>query len=72
MRPRRSPSGYRLHGEQEIARIEQVKYLLSQGVRTGPAMAAVIGAAGETVPQADENDADADRHERRLPPGRRR
>jgi PAS domain S-box-containing protein len=72
MRPRRSPSGYRLYGEQEIARIEQVKYLLSQGVRTGPAMAAVIGAAGGTMPQPDENDADADRREPRAPPGRRR
>jgi hypothetical protein len=72
MRPRRSPSGYRLYGEQEIARIEQVKYLLSQGVRTGPAMAAVIGAAGETTPQPDEHDADADHREPGRPPRRRR
>jgi MerR HTH family regulatory protein/GAF domain len=71
MRPRRSPSGYRLYGEEEIARIEQVKYLLNQGVRTGPAMAAVIGAAGETMPQPDETEADADRREPRPPPGRR-
>jgi hypothetical protein len=67
MRPRRSPGGYRLYGEEEIARIEQIKYLLSQGVRTGPAMAAVIGesVAGETTPEPDENDADADRREPR-------
>jgi PAS domain S-box-containing protein len=42
MRPRRSPSGYRLYGEEEIARIEQVKYLVGQGVRVGAAMKAVI------------------------------
>jgi len=42
MRPRRSPSGYRLYGEEEIARIEQVKYLIGQGVRVGAAMKAVI------------------------------
>jgi MerR HTH family regulatory protein len=72
MRPRRSPGGYRLYGEQEIARIEQVKYLLSQGVRTGSAMAAVIGSAGGTIPEPDENDADADRQEPRPPPRRRR
>jgi PAS domain S-box-containing protein len=42
IRPRRSPSGYRLYGEEEIARIEQVKYLVGQGVRIGAAMRAVI------------------------------
>jgi PAS domain S-box-containing protein len=42
MRPRRSSTGYRLYGEDEIARIEQVKYLVSQGVRVGAAMKAVI------------------------------
>ncbi len=46
MRPRRSPGGYRLYGEEEIARIEQVKYLVGQGVRTGAAMKAVIEEAG--------------------------
>jgi MerR HTH family regulatory protein len=45
MRPERSPSGYRLYGEEEIARIEQVKYLIEQGVRIGAAMDAVIHAA---------------------------
>jgi MerR HTH family regulatory protein len=44
MRPERSPSGYRLYGEEEIARIEQVKYLVEQGVRIGAAMNAVIHA----------------------------
>jgi PAS domain S-box-containing protein len=42
MRPRRSSTGYRLYGADEIARIEQVKYLVSQGVRVGAAMKAVI------------------------------
>jgi hypothetical protein len=73
MRPRRSPGGYRLYGEEEIARIEQIKYLLSQGVRTGSAMAAVIGGVsnvekaatsesvtGEATPEPDKNDTDAD------------
>jgi PAS domain S-box-containing protein len=46
LRPRRSPSGYRLYGEEELARIEQVKYLLGQGVRIGAAMEAVMGEAG--------------------------
>ena len=46
LRPRRSPSGYRLYGEEEIARIEQVKYLLRQGVRIGAAMEAVTGEPG--------------------------
>jgi PAS domain S-box-containing protein len=41
IRPRRSPTGYRLYGEEEIARIEQVKYLVGQGVRIGAAMEAV-------------------------------
>jgi MerR HTH family regulatory protein/GAF domain len=44
MRPGRSPSGYRLYGEEEIARIEQVKYLVQQGVRIGAAMEALINA----------------------------
>jgi PAS domain S-box-containing protein len=41
IRPRRSPTGYRLYGEEEIARIEQVKYLVGQGIRIGAAMKAV-------------------------------
>jgi hypothetical protein len=45
MRPLRSPSGYRLYGEEEIARIEQVKHLVGQGVRIGVAMEAVLRAA---------------------------
>jgi hypothetical protein len=50
MRPKRSPAGYRLYGEEEIARIEQVKYLVGQGVRTGAAMRAVIEQAGNAGP----------------------
>jgi PAS domain S-box-containing protein len=42
LQPRRSPSGYRLYGEEEIARIEQVKSLVEQGVRISAAMQAVI------------------------------
>ena len=54
MRPRRSSTGYRLYGEDEIARIEQVKYLVSQGVRVGAAMKAVIEQA-ETPPDEEED-----------------
>jgi PAS domain S-box-containing protein len=50
MRPRRSPSGYRLYGEEEIARIEQVKYLIGHGVRVGAAMRAVIEKARSNRP----------------------
>jgi PAS domain S-box-containing protein len=50
MRPRRSPSGYRLYGEEEIARIEQVKFLVGQGVRIGAAMKAVIEEAEGNEP----------------------
>jgi MerR HTH family regulatory protein/GAF domain len=46
MCPKRSPSGYRLYGEEEIARIERVKYLVGQGIRIGAAMKAVIQEAG--------------------------
>jgi DNA-binding transcriptional MerR regulator len=42
MRPARGPSGYRLYGEEDIARIERVKYLVGQGVRVGVAMEVVI------------------------------
>ena len=55
MRPRRSSTGYRLYGENEIARIEQVKYLVSQGVRVGAAMKAVIEQA-EGPPEKGEQD----------------
>jgi PAS domain S-box-containing protein len=41
LHPARSSSGYRLYGEQDIARILQVKRLLEQGVRISEAMAAV-------------------------------
>jgi PAS domain S-box-containing protein len=41
IRPARSDRGYRLYGEEEVARILQVKYLHEQGVRIGQAMAAV-------------------------------
>jgi hypothetical protein len=47
MRPERSLGGYRLYGEEDIDRIEQVKYLVGQGVRIGTAMEAVIRAAEE-------------------------
>jgi PAS domain S-box-containing protein len=50
MHPRRSPSGYRLYGEEEIARIEQVKSLVGQGVRIGAAMKAVIEEAEAEEP----------------------
>jgi DNA-binding transcriptional MerR regulator len=50
LRPQRSPTGYRLYGEAEIARIEQVKYLVGQGIRIGAAMKAVIKEAGVDEP----------------------
>jgi DNA-binding transcriptional MerR regulator len=50
LRPRRSASGYRLYGEEEIARIEQVKYLMGQGVRVGAAMKAVVEEATSREP----------------------
>jgi MerR HTH family regulatory protein len=50
LRPRRSASGYRLYGEEEIARIEQVKYLVRQGVRIGAAMEAVVEEATSNEP----------------------
>jgi DNA-binding transcriptional MerR regulator len=55
MRPRRSSTGYRLYGEDEIARIEQVKYLVGQGVRVGAAMQAVIEQA-EASPDEGQQD----------------
>lgn len=45
LQPARSPSGYRIYGEEEVARIKRVKYLLDQGVRIGEAMAALTDAA---------------------------
>ena len=61
MRPRRSPAGYRLYGEEEIARIEQVKYLVGQGVRTGAAMKTVIEQVGnENDEPTDEPQQSAD------------
>jgi PAS domain-containing protein len=53
MRPLRSPSGYRLYGEEDIARIDQVKYLVGQGIRIGVAMEAVMRAA-ESLSGDDE------------------
>jgi PAS domain-containing protein len=50
LRPRRSASGYRLYGEEEIARIEQVKYLVGQGVRVGAAMKVVVEEAMSREP----------------------
>jgi hypothetical protein len=45
--PSRSSSGYRIYGEEDIARILEVKRLLDQGVRISEAMAAVRGQAPE-------------------------
>jgi PAS domain S-box-containing protein len=42
LQPRRAPSGHRLYGEEEVARIERVNSLVGQGVRIGAAMQAVI------------------------------
>jgi PAS domain S-box-containing protein len=64
LRPQRSLTGYRLYGEDEIARIEQVKYLVGQGVRVGAAMQAVIAQA-EAPP--DEGEQDADHGDQREP-----
>jgi PAS domain S-box-containing protein len=64
LRPQRSSTGYRLYGEDEIARIEQVKYLVGQGVRVGAAMQAVIAQA-EAPP--DEGEQDADHGDQREP-----
>jgi PAS domain S-box-containing protein len=47
LRPRRAPSGHRLYGEEEIARIERVNFLVGQGVRIGAAMQAVIAEASD-------------------------
>lgn len=41
LHPTRSSSGYRLYGEQDIAKIKRIKRLLEQGVRISEAMAAV-------------------------------
>jgi PAS domain S-box-containing protein len=41
-RPVRSESGYRLYGEEDIARILQVKSLVKQGVRISAAVATVV------------------------------
>jgi PAS domain S-box-containing protein len=46
MHPARSPSGYRLYGEEEVAQILQVKPLLDAGVRVSEAIAAVMGQLG--------------------------
>jgi hypothetical protein len=45
LRPERATNGYRRYGEEEIARILQVKYLVEQGVRIGQAMETVEGDA---------------------------
>jgi hypothetical protein len=56
VRPLRSPSGYRLYSKEDIARIQQVQYLLDQGLRIGAVMEAVIREAGETRPQSHKDD----------------
>jgi PAS domain S-box-containing protein len=43
LRPERATNGYRRYGEEEIARILQVKHLLEQGVRIAEAMETVEG-----------------------------
>jgi hypothetical protein len=53
LRPRRSASGYRLYGEEEIARIEQIKYLVGQGVRIGAAMKTVVEEATSNEPTGE-------------------
>jgi MerR HTH family regulatory protein/GAF domain len=58
MRPARSATGYRLYGEEDIARILQVKYLTEQGVRIGQAMATVIEASGSPHAAAQERGGD--------------
>ena len=59
MHPRRSPSGYRLYGNEEITRIERVKYLVGQGVRVGAAMRTVIEEA-EDDERTDDAEQSAD------------
>ena len=62
MRPRRSPAGYRLYGEEEIARIERVKQLVGQGVRIGAAMQAVIEEAAVADPADQPRAGDSGKH----------
>jgi PAS domain S-box-containing protein len=50
-RPVRSQSGYRLYGEDDIARILQVKSLLRQGVRISAAVATVMEPADRSKPE---------------------
>jgi PAS domain S-box-containing protein len=50
-RPARSQSGYRLYGEDDIARILQVKSLLRQGVRISAAVATVMEPAERSDPE---------------------
>jgi DNA-binding transcriptional MerR regulator/PAS domain-containing protein len=50
LRPRRSASGFRLYGEEEIARIERVKNLVRQGIRIGVAMKTVVEEATSREP----------------------
>jgi DNA-binding transcriptional MerR regulator len=64
LRPRRSPSGYRLYGEEDIARIQRVKYLVGQGVRVSAATKAVIERAA-----GDEQDDEAQRPGGQSGPG---
>jgi DNA-binding transcriptional MerR regulator len=77
MRPRRSPAGHRLYGEEEIARIERVKDLVGQGVRIGAAMQAVIEEAAAADPADQHRAGDTSKHaevyrlDPRAPRGRR-
>jgi PAS domain S-box-containing protein len=57
-RPVRSDSGYRLYGEDDIARILQVKSLLRQGVRVSAAVAAVMDAVEGPASEATRMDTD--------------
>ena len=50
LQPARSSSGYRIYGEEDLAKILEVKRLLEQGVRISEAMAAV---RARTRPSSD-------------------
>jgi PAS domain S-box-containing protein len=51
-RPVRSESGYRLYGEEDIARILQVKSLVKQGVRISAAVETVVRRMERSEPEA--------------------
>jgi PAS domain S-box-containing protein len=61
LQPARSSSGYRIYGEEDLARILEVKRLLAQGVRISEAMAAVRGRSGSDPRDDVRHRAAADR-----------